>query len=133
MGYDDIQSNLVALFSKLSSYSIQFSTQFTSSDKLVSEPTLALVQHVGTSAEGKLSSFTESGLTITDIQLASKLGVDGFDMLKTAAIDNQTHHVSVDTAISVSGKVNENIKARVIYESFATAKMVGETLSLIHI
>ena len=127
VGYDDIQSNLVALFSKLSSYSIQFSTQFTSSDKLVSEPTLALVQHVGTSAEGKLSSFTESGLTITDIQLASKLGVDGFDMLKTAAIDNQTHHVSVDTAISVSGKVNENIKARVIYESFATAKMVGET------
>lgn len=127
VGFDDIQSNLVGLFAKLSSYSIQFSTQFTSSDKLMSEPTTALVQQVASESESNLQLFTESSLEVKDIQLEAKVKVDGFDMLKTAAIDNSIQHVKVDTAMYADSEVKEEIFTRVIYDSSALAKMVGGT------
>lgn len=127
IGFDDIQSNLVGLFSKLSSYSIQFSTQFTSSDKLSTEPTVALVQHIGSESESKLQSFTESGLVVNAIELGAKVKVEGFDMLKTTAYDNAIQRVKVDTAIYANSVVNEEIFTRVIYDSSAIAKMVGGT------
>lgn len=124
IGFAEIQKKLMELFQKLSSYTIQLSSRYGSSESITVDPTCALVQQVLTESEstGYLRYNIDTCYKASYEEGNIFAPVIGNDLIEATQVGIPT--IQVNTGLGVSAIVREEIELTVNYESSATATFI---------
>jgi hypothetical protein len=127
IGFSEIQENLVQLFLRLSSYTIQVVNKYGSSDEVTMEPVGALVQYIDVEEEAATEMIYESSAHLVDVKEEGTVEAKAIGM---GAISMEEADIQMIYAVQDSGAVpylEETITLAINYESSATIEYVGNT------